>query len=209
MTKTSEVRSLYVIEHRVTGEVLFSLECRSLKLCVEAAVENGADLRGANLRNVCLSDAYLGNADLCDADLRNANFRGADLRGADLRGADLCDAYLRNAFLSDADLRDADLRNANLRNANLRNANFRGADLCGAYVIDAGQDFRGHRFWCWRQKDGKVVYRAGRHEWDSYTDAKAHYLHKYESDGVPAECLARLELLHGEAKRRRWQGKGE
>jgi len=159
MTKTSEVSSLYVIEHRVTGEVLFSLECRSLKLCVEAAVENGADLRGANLRNVCLSDAYLGNADLCDADLRNANFRGAD--------------------------------------------------LCGAYVIDAGQDFRGHRFWCWRQKDGKVVYRAGRHEWDSYTDAKAHYLHKYESDGVPAECLARLELLHGEAKRRRWQGKGE
>ena len=63
---------IYEIKHRITGNVLFSLECRSIKLCVEAAVRVGADLR--------------------DADLRDANLGGADLGGADLRGADVIDA---------------------------------------------------------------------------------------------------------------------
>ena len=40
---------LYEIKHRYTGEVLFSLECGSLKLCVIAAVKAKADLRGADL----------------------------------------------------------------------------------------------------------------------------------------------------------------
>ena len=57
------------IKHRLTSAVLFSLECESLKICVEAAVKQKADLGGA----------YLGGAD----------FRGADLGGADFRGADL------------------------------------------------------------------------------------------------------------------------
>ena len=72
---------LYTIKHRVSGAVLFSLGCGSFKLCVEAAVKSGADLRGA----------YLRGADLRDADLRGADLRGADLRGAYLGGADLID----------------------------------------------------------------------------------------------------------------------
>ena len=63
---------LYEIKHRYTGAVMFSLECESLKLCVEAAVSAKADLRGANLSG--------------------ANLRGANLSGANLRGANLSDA---------------------------------------------------------------------------------------------------------------------
>ena len=80
---------LYTIEHRVSGAVLFSLGCGSFKLCVEAAVKSGADLRDADLR-----DAYLRGADLRGADLRGADLGGACLGGADLRGAHLRGAYL-------------------------------------------------------------------------------------------------------------------
>ena len=37
----------YEIKHRITGAVLFSLECGSLKICVKAAVEARANLGGA------------------------------------------------------------------------------------------------------------------------------------------------------------------
>ena len=47
---------------------MFSLECGSLKVCLQAAVEAKTYLR--------------------DADLRDADLRGADLRDADLRDAD-------------------------------------------------------------------------------------------------------------------------
>ena len=70
---------LFKIKHRFSGSVLFSLETESLKLCVEAAVKDGANLYGADLYG----------ADLYGADLRGANLRGADLRGANLRGANL------------------------------------------------------------------------------------------------------------------------
>ena len=84
---------LYTIKHRVSGAVLFSLGCGSFKLCVEAAVKSGADLRGAYLRGADLRDADLRGAHLRDADLRGADLRGADLGGADLRGADLRGAH--------------------------------------------------------------------------------------------------------------------
>ena len=96
----------FEIKHRFIGNVLFSAETTSLKLCVELAVKSGADL----------GDAYLG---------------GAYLGGANLRGANLGDAYLGGA-----DLRGADLRGANLRGANLGGANLRGANLGGARGIN-------------------------------------------------------------------------
>jgi len=49
----------YEIKNRWNGQVIFSLETTSLKLCVQAAIKS------------------------------EANLREADLRGADLRGADL------------------------------------------------------------------------------------------------------------------------
>ena len=66
--------TLFEIKHRTTGAVLFSLECSSLKLCVEAAVAAKADLGSADL----------GYADLGYANLGYANLRSADLGSADL-----------------------------------------------------------------------------------------------------------------------------
>ncbi len=81
----------YEIKHRFTGAVLFSLECGSMRLCVEAAVSSKTYLRGADLGGAYLGGADLGGAYLGGADLGGADLGGAYLGGADLRGADLID----------------------------------------------------------------------------------------------------------------------
>ena len=106
------MKKLFEIKHRFTGNVLFSLECGSLKICVEAAVKAKADLGGADLRGAYLRGAALGGAALGGADLRCADLGGADLRGADLGGADLGGAALGGADLGGAYLRGAYLRGA-------------------------------------------------------------------------------------------------
>ncbi len=103
------------IKNPFSDAVLFTLECGSLKLCLEGAVKGGADLG--------------------EADLRGANLRGANLRGANLRGAYLGEANLRGANLGEANLRGADLRGAYLGETNLRGADLGGANL-GGYKID-------------------------------------------------------------------------
>ena len=113
------------ITHKITGAVLFEKDVELMRLCLQAAVEVGADLRSANLRY----------ADLRDADLRSANLRYANLKYANLRYANLRYANLRDANLRYADLMDANLRGANLRDANLMGANLMGADMC---VIQTG-----------------------------------------------------------------------
>ena len=100
----------------------FELECDSLRECVVAAVNAGANLSGA---------------DLSGADLDGANLRSANLRSADLSGADLSGANLRCANLSGADLSGADLDGANLRCANLSGTDLSGADLSGADLSGA------------------------------------------------------------------------
>lgn len=77
----------FQINNRWTGAVLFKGDFATMRLCVEAARNSGANLSGANLRG--------------------ANLRGADLRGADLRGANLSGAYLRDAKLLGAPVRRA------------------------------------------------------------------------------------------------------
>ena len=73
----------FEIRHRYSsGSVLFAVETESFKMCVEAAIQGGADLQGAKLR-----DAKLWGAKLRGADLRGAKLHGADLQGANLRGA--------------------------------------------------------------------------------------------------------------------------
>ena len=52
----------FEIKSRFTGAVLFSLECDSWKVCIEAAVKSGADLYGANLSGANLSGADLSGA---------------------------------------------------------------------------------------------------------------------------------------------------
>jgi hypothetical protein len=101
------------IKSRYNMTILFSLKTESMKICLEMAVKQGADLQGADLRG----------ADLRGADLQGADLRGADLRGADLQGADLQGAYLQRAYLQGADLQRADLQGADLRGAEGVNKN--------------------------------------------------------------------------------------
>ncbi len=128
---------LFEIKHRFTGSVLFSLECGSLKLCVEAAIKSRANLSDANLIGADLSDADLIGADLIGADLIGADLIGADLIGANLSRANLSDADLIGANLIGADLIGADLIGANLIGANLIGANLSRANLIGADLSDA------------------------------------------------------------------------
>ena len=73
------------IQHRYTGDVLFSGGC-SVKELVERNKESlrEANLRGANLRG----------ANLYEANLDEANLYGAELRGAELRSARYGEEYL-------------------------------------------------------------------------------------------------------------------
>ena len=124
------------ILNRWTLKVIFECEADSMKVAVELACKQGADLSDANLRG-----ANLRGADLSGAYLRNADLSGANLRGAYLRNADLSGAYLRNADLSGANLRGANLSGANLRGADLSGADLSGAYLSGAYLLPIKADF--------------------------------------------------------------------
>ncbi len=90
------------IKHNYSGVILFEAEVANIKLAVELAIKQNADLR---------------SADLSSANLRSADLRSANLRYADLRSADLSYANLSSAYLRSADLRSADLSSANLRSA--------------------------------------------------------------------------------------------
>jgi len=125
---------LYEIKSNFDGRVLFSLECGSLKLCLEAAVKAGANLTDAYL---ALADANLAGAYLADANLAGAYLAGANLTDAYLADANLAGAYLAGANLTDAYLADANLTGANLADANLTGANLAGANLTDAYLADA------------------------------------------------------------------------
>jgi hypothetical protein len=72
----------FEIKHNWSGAVLFAAEVGNLKLAVELAVKEGADLEGAYLKDADLEGAYLKGAYL-----KGAYLEGADLTGADLRGA--------------------------------------------------------------------------------------------------------------------------
>ena len=65
----------YTINHRTSGAILFNLECRSLKICVEAAVKARANLAGADLADADLAGANLAGADLIDGGQDSRGFR--------------------------------------------------------------------------------------------------------------------------------------
>jgi hypothetical protein len=127
-----EQRMKHEIKHKITGNVLFSLKTNSLKMCVETAINEKADLSFANLRS----------ANLSSANLSSANLSGADLSFADLSSANLSSANLSGANLRRADLSFADLSSANLSSANLRSANLSGATTDKRYIQTSCIGFR-------------------------------------------------------------------
>ena len=75
---------LFEIKYKWNGEVIFKLECESLKLCVIAAVKSRADLSGANLSGADLSGAK--EADIVFAKQKICPTEGAFVGWKKLRG---------------------------------------------------------------------------------------------------------------------------
>ena len=157
------------IKNKVTGEVIFSPECGSLKLCVEAAVESGVNLR---------------EADLYGADLSGANLSDASLSDANLSGTNLSGANLSDANLFDANLFDADLWRANLWRANLRGA--RG-------IIRVGPSCDGYEFFG-VVRDGVTWIKAGC-RWFTVKDARKHWKETRGGTDLGAERLEFVSFI--------------
>ena len=68
------------IKSYIDGKILFSLECGSIKVCLEAAVKSRAYLSGAYLSGAYLSRAYL-------KDIKNASLALAQTRIVPQEGA--------------------------------------------------------------------------------------------------------------------------
>jgi len=140
--KSTNDDPVFSIKSRFFGKILFELQCKSLKICIEAAVKSKADLSGAYLTHANLDGAYLTHANLDGAYLAHANLSGANLYGAYLTHANLDGAYLTHAnldgaYLTHANLYGADLSGANLTHANLSGAYLYEACLDGAYLTHA------------------------------------------------------------------------
>ena len=181
---------LFQIRSRWDGRVLFELRRDSLRLCVEAAVKGGADLRGADLGGAYLGGAYLGGAYLGGADLRGAYLGGADLGGAYLRGADLGGARLVGARLVGAYLVGARLDGAYLGKHKINGS---------VGVIAAGEP-NGWPAWGYVTDKGAVRVQVGcRHfeiaEGRAYWDGKKNR----------REVLAALDYIEAVARLRGWE----
>jgi len=132
----------FKIRNRFSWNIIFTLETKSLKLAVEAAVVGGTNLTeaylaGANLTGAHLAEAYLAEANLTGAHLAGAELAGAYLTGAYLTGANLTGADLAGAHLAGANLAGAELAGAHLAGAELAGANLTGAHLTGAHLTGA------------------------------------------------------------------------
>ena len=142
------------IKSWLNASILFECEADSLKIAVELAVKQRADLRGADLQG---------------ADLRGAYLRGADLQGAYLRGA-----YLRGAYLQGADLRGAYLQGADLRGADLQGAYLQGEKLDKAPLMIQGLN------WDILITKKQIFIGCEQHkaeEWFKFTDKKISEMH--------------------------------
>ena len=124
----------FEIKNRFSGNIIFELETKSFKLCVETAVKYKVDLFGAVLSGADLSGANLFGANLYKVDLFGADLSGADLSGANLSWANLSWADLSGANLYKANLYKANLYKADLAWANLYKVDLFGADLSGAVL---------------------------------------------------------------------------
>jgi uncharacterized protein YjbI with pentapeptide repeats len=135
-----DIKNAHTSETKFTAEI----ECAEdasraskLRLAVEWAIKNEADLSRAYLSRSDLREADLSGANLSGANLSGANLSGAELSETDLSGASLYRAHLNEANLIGANLIGANLIGADLSRANLIGANLSGANLSGANLSDA------------------------------------------------------------------------
>ena len=119
----------FEIKNRFNGNIIFSFESSSFKICVETAIKAKIDLSGSDLRWSDLSGSDLSGSDLRGSDLRGSDLRWSDLSGSDLRWSDLSGSDLRWSDLSGSDLSGSDLSGSDLRGSNLRGSDLSGSNL--------------------------------------------------------------------------------
>lgn len=119
--------TIFTIKHAKTGAILFSGAFKSMKQCLEAAVNNNTDLSYADLRHARLRGANLDGARLNFAALNGADCTGANLSEACLQGANFSLADLSIACLCDADMRDTNMCGTTMAGALVHGANITGA----------------------------------------------------------------------------------
>ena len=158
------------IKNRFDLSVIFECEAESIKLAVELAIKQNADLSGANLSG----------ANLSGANLYGANLSGANLSVADLSGANLSVADLSGANLSVANLSGAALSGANLSGANLSGAELSRADLYGDKIDKIPVQISGLNWWINITKNhiqiGCKVHEA--EKWFNFTDDEISEMHE-------------------------------
>jgi hypothetical protein len=169
------------IKNRITNEVIYHSDHKTMKETLEAAVQakvnlSYVDLQGADLSYMNLPYAYLLRVNLFLATLFQANLLGTTLREANLEEANLEEANLFQANLEGANLEEANLRGANLRGANLRRTSLVGAKSLGVNlkdtcldpdaqlptlsdeeIIKAGLEIDGEWVYGWRTKQSQMV----------------------------------------------------
>ena len=99
----------FEIKNRWNGSVLFSMECDSFRVCVEAAVKSGVNLSGSNLSYSNLSGSNLSYSNLSYSNLSGSDLSYSNLSYSNLRGSDLSGSDLSDSDLSGSDLRGSDL----------------------------------------------------------------------------------------------------
>lgn len=121
------------IKHCKTNEVLFSHDCEknNIRITLQKAVEENADLSGANLIGQLLFECNLNGARLAGANLNDADLTRSTLEAADLTDAECFQTHFDYTSLNSATLKRADLTEAFLVETDLRYAN-----LTGAIVTD-------------------------------------------------------------------------
>jgi hypothetical protein len=168
----------FQIKHRLTGAVLFEGQFDTMRLCLEAARDRGANLGGANLARANLARAYLGGANLDGANIDGAYLDGANLGGANLARANLARAYLGGANLDGANLARANLARANLGGAYLARANLGGAIIRPDITLNRGPVRRatrgdGYEFFLWDTSKGWFVQAGCR--WFTFEEGWQHW----------------------------------
>ena len=141
----------YEIKNRLTGEVIFSTEAKSLKEAVEKGIKQRISFSGANFSGAYLADANFSGANfdranfsgayLAFADFVDANFSGANFSGANFDRANFSDANFSDANFSFADFDRAYFAGANFDRANFDRANFSDANFSDANFSDANFAF--------------------------------------------------------------------
>lgn len=106
---------------------LFEGHYKSIKHCLEDAIQNNTPLCHADLSGTNLTNANLDDAILPYADFTNTN----------LSGANISESYLKGSVFKNTALYNTCFAYSNMTTCNFQSASFGATDICGAIISGA------------------------------------------------------------------------